>query len=744
MFLSNENRLPYVEVTYDGTTLACAVAKEKSANSQRAYKALTAIYSGMENEAPLHMEMSLKIHDIVIDIYRSSHFIYTCFFIDYPGFILSAVTRYESIQKSEADKILEQVQSFERQGDLCLENKQYTSAIAHYRAAISLIEKKIQAKNLDTNLYWNKINCVERIFISILTREVVALAPLSDKYKSLLNSLRVKVSLMLDLNIQIREICLTVQTEYIALLKAMVDDIMIEIGPPEKEFAILASGSLAKMTATPYSDVEIFYLISNDSCTKDIEYIETLSKLLACRLIELGETPPFAPEAQSLEPDEFFIRGLMLDPPQLFPFKAHIKTPKEMSHAIFMGILDASKDLANGLGIEFMNHCLIAGSKELEAEFDEHMNAIFHENHNLIFSKKLFSDLLRWEIHVQRNKNKDLFSIKHNFYRPLLTILDDLQLKFWLMSSKNPWMLIKDFEKEAVIDHQLALNLEELLNQITTLRLRKYLDSQQQHDNMTIDSDLAKKSKLFYIDEGELMQMLIEISTFHKIAKGYTEENRSETNCALFPTHLDCHLIAGEIQSKILKHEEAEENLIRALKADEKNIRATKSLGVLYFETGKQQAALQLFSILSRLSKNDLERAEAMYYLGRIYLDRNDNELAYHNFYEADGIYTDYYEEQDMRRSPSIIFLNYSKVRLNLEVSNSLTKIRERILSDENLFGKRHPSLSSDYFVLGVILKELGHDLESKSYIEKAIAIDLPIFGSEHPRLQKYYQFLLN
>lgn len=32
--------------------------------------------------------------------------------------------------------------------------------------------------------------------------------------------------------------------------------------------------------------------------------------------------------------------------------------------------------------------------------------------------------------------------------------------------------------------------------------------------------------------------------------------------------------------------------------------------------------------------------------------------------------------------------------------------------------------------------------MESKSYTEKAIAIDLPIYGSDHPRLREYYQFL--
>lgn len=233
MFRTTENHLPYIDATYggpDGPILTCAIAKEKSAGKIYA-KCIDLLGSNDQNFRQFWEANQLSLKDCE-EILKN----------EYRPLLIHCKAAEKCLLV--AQKIVEIFPFSEvmSQGDLCLENKQYTSAIIYYRSVISLIESvKTHVNNFDSNLYWDKINRVESFFTSRITREIV-LPSLSHKYKRILNSLRRKVSLMLGSNIQIREICSVVQKEYIALLKEIVDDIMLEIGAPEKEFALLGSG----------------------------------------------------------------------------------------------------------------------------------------------------------------------------------------------------------------------------------------------------------------------------------------------------------------------------------------------------------------------------------------------------------------------------------------------------------------------------------------------------------------------
>ena len=86
------------------------------------------------------------------------------------------------------------------------------------------------------------------------------------------------------------EVFRDIQDMYIRLFSMLVKECESRLGKPPCDYAIIALGSVARMEATPYSDLEFAILYSDPAIGDKINYFRVLTHFLHMKVISLGET----------------------------------------------------------------------------------------------------------------------------------------------------------------------------------------------------------------------------------------------------------------------------------------------------------------------------------------------------------------------------------------------------------------------------------------------------------------------
>ena len=82
-----------------------------------------------------------------------------------------------------------------------------------------------------------------------------------------------------------------IQDMYIRLVSMLVRECEGRLGKPPCDYAIIALGSVARMEATPFSDLEFTILYSDRTTLRDqIDYFRILTHFLHLKVINFGET----------------------------------------------------------------------------------------------------------------------------------------------------------------------------------------------------------------------------------------------------------------------------------------------------------------------------------------------------------------------------------------------------------------------------------------------------------------------
>ncbi|CAB4021016.1 tetratricopeptide repeat 28-like [Paramuricea clavata] len=89
---------------------------------------------------------------------------------------------------------------------------------------------------------------------------------------------------------KVHEVFRDIQDMYIRLVSTLVKECESRLGKPPCDYAIIALGSVARMEATPYSDLEFAILYSDPAIGDKINYFRVLNYFLHLKVINLGET----------------------------------------------------------------------------------------------------------------------------------------------------------------------------------------------------------------------------------------------------------------------------------------------------------------------------------------------------------------------------------------------------------------------------------------------------------------------
>lgn len=236
------------------------------------------------------------------------------------------------------------------------------------------------------------------------------------------------------------------------------------LGSPSFPYAVICFGSLAKETATNYSDVEFAFLIDAcetcdniggleknffthapncEQCKEKVRYLKELCCLVAIEIINLKQT--VIPKEiltviseQSLEADfnldDILERGILLDPGGKTPLGALggrnenytlIQTPRRMS--LYLDDDARSVDKDKLLHIEIAKCVHLHGDKSITIEYQKNVKDFFSSHGIKRANDIIFKDFEKYE----KNDLKLFFkspNVKQEIYRPFTAFIENWSL----------------------------------------------------------------------------------------------------------------------------------------------------------------------------------------------------------------------------------------------------------------------------------------------------------------------------
>ena len=89
---------------------------------------------------------------------------------------------------------------------------------------------------------------------------------------------------------KMQEVFRDIQAMCVKLVSMLAEECEKRIGEPPCNYVIIALGSVARMEATPFSDLEFAILYSDKNIGEQINYFRILTHFLHLKVINLGET----------------------------------------------------------------------------------------------------------------------------------------------------------------------------------------------------------------------------------------------------------------------------------------------------------------------------------------------------------------------------------------------------------------------------------------------------------------------
>lgn len=272
-----------------------------------------------------------------------------------------------------------------------------------------------------------------------------------------------------------------INSKMLSVYSEIFSDTLKELGSPPASHSLVAFGSNASLTATPYSDFE-YAIIIEDESKKTKDYFELASMLFKLRLILLRETSIHYANfgkvfSWTTERDSPLQAGISPDSGKL----TLVGTVKTIADKYF----DSAPNFKR---LAINNHRHVWGSHSLSAKFNKAIeNKFANGKQKMVLGQMLASDILRYDpSSLFYSRVGTMQNIKHNFYRTVVPHLQIVSLEHGI-DEQEPWEVVRKLQKKSIITDYEAEALMAALNKALLLRLRAHLISDAQIDLWSLE-----------------------------------------------------------------------------------------------------------------------------------------------------------------------------------------------------------------------------------------------------------------
>ncbi|XP_066285166.1 tetratricopeptide repeat protein 28-like [Branchiostoma lanceolatum] len=566
-----------------------------------------------------------------------------------------------------------------------------------------------------------------------------------------------------------------------SLIKDLVDECIVILGPPPCKYAFIGLGSQATELVTPYSDLE-FAILIEDGKDNDVtrRYFLNLTHYLHLKVINLGETiiPSMAipslndfPEKDwffdSVTPRGFAFDGFMpwasktpfgRDQTKTKPPVSLIQTPAKMAK---FQRLDIS--LAEGYHLSdiLRRVVFLTGEEALVTKYMTKLKGIITGNLLSCFQSRLSAQQILWENREQFSNfhpTGQLINVKKDIYRFPGIAVEVLALCCQITLAST-WDVIDELKETGKVHEENATHLTVLTSISAELRLRTYLANGGQQDSMSPLTQMNYESKTQEIPDTTLNSVfhIPDIQVLFRyycraipLKKCIPESLQVQQNKVLKTTILDTsHECRGRICSELLLFDRAKHHLEAALIDVGSDM--IKRSGILD-ELGSLLAFFNDSKTKISINEESLRLRKKMYGNNAV---RPEIAASLNNIATSWSHMCDYkkamnYQEQSLSMQKTIYGDNTAQPDIALSLGNlgflwrklgdhkkAISYYKQSLTMQKTIYGDNtaHPDIAASLNSLGSSCSDLGDHKKAISYHEQSLTMRKTIYGNNtaHP-----------
>ncbi|XP_066295658.1 uncharacterized protein [Branchiostoma lanceolatum] len=674
-------------------------------------------------------------------------------------------------RRKEAECLCRLGDVYVRRGKRTKGGRNFTQAAALYNAAMARTDKDKQSMT-------NRLQEIEQWFLRC-TANVDSKSIPSDRtirHQKRLKDIRARAKSQLEAIDQQHDpykydeddpVMITVDAERAEAVKALfktiaknrqsfiqdlVDECIVELGPPPCKYAFIGLGSQATELVTPYSDLEFAILIEDGKDNDDTRrYFINLTHYLHLKVINLGETilPAMAisslndfqsedPEKDwffdSVTPRGFAFDGFMpwasktpfgRDKTKSKPRLSLIQTPNEMAK---FQQLDISVLEGYHLSDILRRFVFLAGEKELVNEYGGELSEIITSDLSSHFQSHLSALQLLYdnkENFANLELTGELLNVKKDIYRFPGIAIEILALCCKVTHS-SAWHVIDRLKEMEKIGEENATHLTVLTSISAELRLRTYMANGGQKDSLSPLVQMENKSEtrevpdsvlrsVFYIPNTKvLFRYYCRAIPLKQCIPGMVKEGLQSTGLI----KMAIYDVSNECLGRIAKNLFLSQRSIRHLKA-----------------------------ALDDAGSDAIKRSEIFRELGKYWESEIDFTKAKLNFEQSlmlrRGIYGDNTAEPGIAESLHNLGIIWNDLG---DRKKAIDYFERSLAMTKTIYGDNtaHPLIAGALGNLGSCWGKLGDETKAITYFEQSLAMMKTIYGDNtaHPHIAQLLHHL--